>query len=102
MEETAEVNPFVVPTFDDARGSPTASLRLVRPFRELVGSAYARSAVSKLDGGVRFDAAALNQRRGNSDFRIFATTVKFGSTTFAISYSSAWPMNVEAPRSENP
>src|SRR5687767_7730692 len=38
----------------------------------------------------------------SSDFRTLATTVKFGSTTLAISYSSACPMNVDPPRSERP
>jgi len=41
-------------------------------------------------------------RRGSIAFRIFATTVKFGSTTFAISYSAACPSSVCAPRSVNP
>ena len=39
---------------------------------------------------------------GSIAFRIFATTVKFGSTTLAISYSVAWPINVCAPRSVKP
>jgi hypothetical protein len=43
-----------------------------------------------------------NYRRGSSVFRIFATIVKLGSTTLAMSYSSACPMKVSAPRSENP
>jgi hypothetical protein len=38
---------------------------------------------------------------GSRDFRIFATTVKCGSTTLAISYSIAWPIRSEPPRSEN-
>ena len=39
---------------------------------------------------------------GSSALRTLATTVKLGSTTFATSYSSAWPMNACAPRSEKP
>lgn len=39
---------------------------------------------------------------GTRDFRTLATTVKFGSTTLAISYSSACPMNIAAPRSVSP
>ena len=53
-------------------------------------------------GKVRLKADTTCYRRGNIAFRIFATTVKFGSTTFAISYSVACPMNVCAPRSVNP
>src|SRR5262245_497421 len=41
-------------------------------------------------------------RRGSVDLRILATTVKFESTTLAISYSVACPMNACAPRSVNP
>src|SRR5512138_3083760 len=32
---------------------------------------------------------------GSNDLRILATTVKFGSTTLAISYSIACPMNID-------
>ena len=41
-------------------------------------------------------------RRGSIAFLIFATTVKLGSTTLAISYSVACPMKVCAPRSVRP
>jgi hypothetical protein len=50
----------------------------------------------------RRTAAAARYRCGSIDLRIFATIVKFGSTTFAISYSAACPMNVCAPRSVIP
>ena len=46
----------------------------------------------------RRTAAAARYRCGSIDLRIFATIVKFGSTTFAISYSAACPMKVCAPR----
>src|SRR5207244_3384559 len=46
-------------------------------------------------GGLNTD----DHRRGKDVLRIFATTVKPGSTTLAISYSAAWPMKVCAPRS---
>ena len=43
-----------------------------------------------------------DHRLGNIVLRIFATTVKLGSTTLAISYSAAWPMKSCAPRSVIP
>ncbi len=51
---------------------------------------------------VHREEACLHQRFGASAFAIFATTVKFGSTTFAISYSAACPIRICAPRSVMP
>jgi hypothetical protein len=44
----------------------------------------------------------FSYQRRRSDFLILDTTVKLGSTTFAISYSTACPMNAAAPLSLNP
>jgi hypothetical protein len=45
---------------------------------------------------------SADQCFGSRSFRTLATAVKFGSTTLAISISSAWPMKICAPRSDRP
>ena len=57
--------------------------------------------------GLIVDAVDEQAHRGalrpaSTDFRIFATIVKCGSTTFATSYSSACPISSDAPRSDKP
>ena len=61
-----------------------------RPRRPAIGAAVDR------------DGADVHQRLGIIALRIFATTVKFGSTTLAISYSAACPIRICAPRSVMP
>ncbi len=104
----------LVALYADGRGNEAVAALLKRSKDELTNAAKAAAgtlpardliaaAMLHTEGEIeeparrRYGAAGVFRRR--NAFRIFATTVKFGSTTLATSYSVACPMNACAPRS---